>query len=544
MKISDINYLKNNGKHIDIIKHKDNTVWKRHKKEFGENPGVILEYTASDTTTLPYELLHGSSNYTTSITGDGPYTYTISTDDIEDLPTKISFKNCTNLLTVDYICDTSQISDMSRMFKDCTNLTSIEFDGFDVSNVTTMDSMFWGCSSLEDVDFFSFKNRTTKLTNTSWMFYECESLTSLYLSTKIDTSNVVDMSYMFAKCTSLTNLSPGSYFSTESATSTTSMFLNCDALKEVDFSYRTTTNTIEDVVKLLVSHYGSDDNEYVVDIIDCKDEVKSEVIASLGNKYRGWTIWVEYPEEPDEPDEPSSSGGTILTYTASDNTTTPYELLHGSSNYTTSITGYGPYTYTVKTDDIADLPTRISFKDCTNLLTVDYMCDTSQITDMSSMFENCKSLRTICNFNTSNVTNMSYMFASCLSLTESAIPTLNTSKVTKMQGMFEDCQSLKEFNISRISRDKSPNMDNMFYACTNLEVLYLSQSSNLIPSMNGIISGCSSLKELYLYGTTPYVYSVIGGGMPTGTVNGQKRKLYCSSDVYFTSALPSGWERA
>ena len=87
MKITDLNYLKNNGKHIDIIKHKGNTVWKRVKKEFGENPGVILTYTASDNTTIPYELLHGSSNYTTTITGEGPYSYTIATDDIVDLPT-------------------------------------------------------------------------------------------------------------------------------------------------------------------------------------------------------------------------------------------------------------------------------------------------------------------------------------------------------------------------------------------------------------------------------------------------------------------------
>ena len=43
------------------------------------------------------------------------------------------------------------------------------------------------------------------LKNTSFMFNECSSLTSLNLS-NFNTNNVKDMSYMFSKCSSLTSL--------------------------------------------------------------------------------------------------------------------------------------------------------------------------------------------------------------------------------------------------------------------------------------------------------------------------------------------------
>lgn len=60
--------------------------------------------------------------------------------------------------------------------------------------------------------------------------------------------------------------------------------------------------------------------------------------------------------------------------------------------------------------------------------------DTSSVTDMSSMFKECKNLATIPQLNTSNVTNMQGMFSNCSKLT--TIPLLDTSSVTNMGNMF------------------------------------------------------------------------------------------------------------
>ena len=70
--------------------------------------------------------------------------------------------------------------------------------------------------------------------------------------------------------------------------------------------------------------------------------------------------------------------------------------------------------------------------------------DTSKVTNMSSMFYQCKSLSSLDlrNFDTRNVTDMSemfYMFNGNTALTKLDLSSFNTSKVTTMMGMFQGC---------------------------------------------------------------------------------------------------------
>ena len=64
--------------------------------------------------------------------------------------------------------------------------------------------------------------------------------------------------------------------------------------------------------------------------------------------------------------------------------------------------------------------------------------DTSDVTDMKSMFYDCKKLRTLRlnNFNTSNVTDMSYMFLRCNTLKHLDLRSFDTSRVTAATDMF------------------------------------------------------------------------------------------------------------
>lgn len=68
------------------------------------------------------------------------------------------------------------------------------------------------------------------------------------------------------------------------------------------------------------------------------------------------------------------------------------------------------------------------------LLTRVELFDTSNVTDMSFMFEGCSSLESVPLFDTSNVTNISNMFNGCPSLVE--VELSDCSKVTDASNMF------------------------------------------------------------------------------------------------------------
>ena len=124
---------------------------------------------------------------------------------------------------------TDSICNMSCMFWGCNSLTNLDLSSFNTSNVTDMSVMFCGCSSLKSLDLSSFN--TSNVTDMSGMFYDCSSLTSLDLSS-FNTSNVTNMKYMFMYCSSLANLDLSS-FNTSNVTNMRYMFHSCYSLTTI-----------------------------------------------------------------------------------------------------------------------------------------------------------------------------------------------------------------------------------------------------------------------------------------------------------------------
>ena len=92
----------------------------------------------------------------------------------------------------------------SFLFYECTNLKSVYFNNcFHTEEATDMAGMFNDCNSLIDVDLSSLD--TSNVTSMRFMFDGCSSLTNLDLS-HFDTSNVTDMSFMFDYCPKIKNL--------------------------------------------------------------------------------------------------------------------------------------------------------------------------------------------------------------------------------------------------------------------------------------------------------------------------------------------------
>ncbi len=93
--------------------------------------------------------------------------------------------------------------------------------------------------------------------------------------------------------------------------------------------------------------------------------------------------------------------------------------------------------------------------------------DTSEVTNMSEMFEGCSNLTSldVSNFEISKVTDMSSMFMSCSGLTSLDVSNFDTSNVINMYGMFAFCDSLTSLDVSNFDTSKVTNMVTMFCEC-------------------------------------------------------------------------------
>lgn len=91
--------------------------------------------------------------------------------------------------------------------------------------------------------------------------------------------------------------------------------------------------------------------------------------------------------------------------------------------------------------------------------------NTSNITNMESMFDGCTALQSVALFDTSNVTYMRNMFYECSNLT--TVPLFDTSKVTDMYSMFFSCGHLP--TVPLFDTSKVTDIGWMFANCTNVQ---------------------------------------------------------------------------
>ena len=270
------------------------------------------------------------------------------------------FKDLTKLETItglEYL-NTEKVTNMSYMFFMCSSLTSLDVTHFNTAKVTDMSNMFWDCSSLTSLDVTHFN--TANVTNMRSMFFSCSSLTSLYL-TNFNTANVTNMRSMFSSCSSLTSLDV-THFNTAKVTDMSNMFSRCSSLTSLDVTYFNTA----------------------------------------------------------------------------------------------------------KVTDMSNM-----FSSCSSLTSLDVTYfNTANVTNMHSMFSSCSSLTSldVTNFNTAEVTNMGYMFSWCSSLTSLYLTNFNTEKVTNMESMFFFCQALTTiYASSKFVTTLVSNSSNMFNKCKKLK---------------------------------------------------------------------------
>lgn len=140
------------------------------------------------------------------------------------------------------------------------------------------------------------------------------------------------------------------------------------------------------------------------------------------------------------------------------------------------------------------------FMGLTTITHLEYL-NTSQVTNMQCMFQNCESLEALdlSTFNTENVTSMYGMFDSCKSLKSLNLSSFNTSKVKQMGYMFKNCESLTALDLSRFNTENVKDYEYMFHSCKSLTALDLSSfNSKEILNTSCMFTGCIALKTLDL----------------------------------------------
>ena len=174
--------------------------------------------------------------------------------------------------------------------------------------------------------------------------------------------------------------------------------------------------------------------------------------------------------------------------------------------------------YTNTTDDMTSM-----FENCTSLKEIDLSnFETENVYSMNDMFMNCSSLKTIdtSKFNTAKVKDMQFMFYNCSSLQTLDVSNFNTSNVTDMTNMFYNCKLLKNIDLTNFDTSKVTDFSRMFWGCSNFTTLNLSSFDTAKAwHMGWMFRNCTKLKTI-----------TVSDKWVTGTANTNGMFLNCGTD--------------
>jgi len=174
-------------------------------------------------------------------------------------------------------------------------------------------------------------------------------------------------------------------------------------------------------------------------------------------------------------------------------------MMFESFSNVTTINGFNDESSVIlDTSNVTDMGSM--FRHCSSLTNVDVSkFDTSNVTEIGGMFWGCSSLVNVdvSNFDTSNVTATSYMFIFCSSLTNVDVSKFDTSNVTDMYAMFWGCSSLTNVDVSNFDTSNVTHMGSMFSNCSSLANVDVSKfDTSNVTNMGSMFHGCSSLTNV------------------------------------------------
>ena len=400
------------------------------------------------------------------------------------------FANLTKLKTItglEYL-NTEKVTNMSYMFFKCSSLTSLDVTHFNTAKVTNMNRLFSYCSSLTSLDVTHFN--TAKVTNMNSMFDSCSSLTSLDV-TYFNTANVTGMNNMFYSCSALTTIYASDNFVTDKVEYSYNMFYDCTSLKGTTLEYVASktdhnyANCGTDGYFTPGCGYAEFDNATGTLTFSYK-VVKPEGAYDLnvGITEPGWRTHKNEIKKV-----------VFDTSFANARPTSCYYWFYECKNLA-NIEGIE----NLNTEKVTNM--ELMFANCSTLTSLDVTkFNTANVTTLMSMFSDCSSLKSldVTNFDTRNVTNMFYMFNNCSGLTSLDVTKFNTAKVRNMYSMFMNCSGLKSLDVTNFDTGNVISMAYMFYECSALTSLDLTNFNTAkVMDMCFMFKKCSGLTSLNL----------------------------------------------
>ena len=454
---------------------------------------IIAQYTTSASGVVPR--FDPNCVYTASEVdnGDGTYAVTLTADN--DF-TYVDFYEQTSLLSVEYLKVTNKITTMDYMFWGCDSLTSINASGWDTSNIIDMVETFCYCCSLEEIIGIENWN-TNSLEDLTYLFGCCESLTSLNLSSW-NTSNVTLAKGIFSDCTCLEELDISNW---NLSNADTQLMSNMFYISELDPDnedwYDETFKPYLKTIKCNNANTISLIAPYLPDRSTCDEagvmitNVTGLNVTMLASK--NWelpnsgTLVAKYTFDK------SIDENVVPTFNNNFNYAIKDEYLDTNQNIVTRSI-YSDTDFT-SCSFVKYVNGKIQHRN--GFFTVEYLKVTNKVTSLFELFRGCPALTKIdtTGWDTSNVTTMQNMFYSCSKI-EVNLNNLDTSKVTNMNGMFsyagtDAVQGLEDLDVSKVT-----NFGFMFYGATSTELDLSKWDMRSATTFYVMFTICSKLKSL------------------------------------------------
>ncbi len=348
--------------------------------------------------------------------------------------------------------DTSNVTNMTRMFLKAAAFNQ-DIGGWDTSSVTDMSAMFKNATAF-DQDIGNWD--TSSVTDMSVMFNYATSFNQAIGNW--DTSSVTNMQEMFRHATTF-NQSIGNW-DVGSVTNMEGMFRDAPTFNQDIGSWDVSNVTSFNRQFDGASRFNYDIGDWDVRNAESMDSMFRKA-AAFNQDLRRWCV-TKITSEPDKfapylSTEYKPNWGTCG-ISLMNNSTLREAVDAWIANPSAATQTYGDIS-TWDTSQVTDMSNLFNNRETFNSDISNW--DTSSVTNMYKMFKDAELFdQNIGGWDTSNVTDMSIMFSNAAAFNQD-IGNWDTSNVTSMRLMFSGAttfnQSIGYWNVGRVT-----NMENMF----------------------------------------------------------------------------------
>jgi surface protein len=376
--------------------------------------------------------------------------------------TNTMFQSCNRLVAAP-LFNTANVVTMASMFANCFNLLYIP--SYVLTSCTNLVNTFNTCIALVNAPILD----TSVVQNMAGMFGSCIALTNIPL---YDTRNVTNMSQMFQNASAIKNcpnfntikvttmasmfngcqsLQTVPLFNYAACTTTSSMFTNCYSLKSIPPLY---LPVVQNISLMFQNCYG---------VVSIGTLTTGTALTNITQAFIQCRSLINLPLITNTI---NCTSLLELVYNANSLVNVSNIALYNTSNVTnmTSVFAYTPKVKTIPTFTTTKANTMFSMFFGCGVVNAPSL-DTSNVANMASMFNIANSLVTVPTYNTSKVTDISTMLQGTQSL--QSVPAFDTSNVTNFTTFLY--QSGAQYFEGNLNTSKGTTFTNFIALNLNLQ---------------------------------------------------------------------------